>query len=100
MICKKVAHWEDEEGCSLFGWFSGKRAKESVEAPIRRPKKLYACDIDWRHEIGEASDLEGTMPLYSSLEILKKKHPCWKECGVVELELTKVRTVSEPKERE
>lgn len=50
-------------------------------------KKLYACGIDWQCEIGEAPDLEGKMPLYSSIEELKKARPCWEECGIVELEI-------------
>jgi hypothetical protein len=51
-------------------------------------KKLYACGVDWQHEIGEASDLEGKMPLYSSVEVLKKSRKCWQECGIVELEIS------------
>ena len=50
-------------------------------------RTLYACGVDWQHEIGEAPDLEGKMPLYSSVEELKAKRTCWKECGIVELRL-------------
>jgi len=50
-------------------------------------RKLYACGVDWQHEIGEAPDLEGKMPLYSSVEELKQKRTCWDECGIVEIEL-------------
>ncbi len=50
--------------------------------------KLYACGVDWQHEIGEAGDLEGKMPLYSSIEELKAQRTCWAECGIVVLELT------------
>lgn len=50
-------------------------------------RKLYACGVDWQHEIGEAPDLEGKMPLYSSVEELKRKRTCWDECGIVEIEL-------------
>lgn len=63
-------------------------------------KKLYACATDFSCEIGEAPDLEGKMPLFSTAAKLKKKRSCWKECGIVELMLIKVRTVSKPKERE
>jgi len=49
--------------------------------------KLYTCGVDWQHEIGQASDLEGKMPLYSTIEDLKRKRTCWKECGIVEVEL-------------
>lgn len=50
-------------------------------------RTLYACGVDWQHEIGEASDLEGKMPLYSSVNELKSKRSCWKECGIVEIKL-------------
>lgn len=53
-------------------------------------RKLYACGVDWQYEIGEAPDLEGRMPLYSSVEELKKARPCWKNCGIVELEISLV----------
>ena len=36
-------------------------------------KTLYCCGVDFQHEIGEASDLEGSMPLYSSVKELKEK---------------------------
>lgn len=34
---------------------------------FEKTKTFYACGVDWDHEMGEASDLEGKMPLYSSL---------------------------------
>lgn len=34
---------------------------------------LYACGVDWQCEIGEASDLEGKMPLYSSISFCKRR---------------------------
>ena len=51
-------------------------------------KIVYACGVDWQHEIGEARDIEGKMPLYSSIEELKEKRTCWKACGIVEIKLT------------
>lgn len=56
-------------------------------------KTLYACAVDWQHEVGEASDLEGEMPFYSSIDELKSQRPCWKQCGIVEL---KIQFVSFP----
>ena len=50
-------------------------------------KKFYMCQIDWNHEIGACPVM-----LYESLEDLKKDHPCWKTCGVVEVE-AKAKTV-------
>lgn len=48
---------------------------------------MYCCGVDWQHEIGEAPDLEGKIPLYSSIEKLKAKRTCWEECGILEIEL-------------
>lgn len=53
-------------------------------------RTVYSCGVDWQHEIGQAEDLEGTMPLYSSVERLKKDRTCWAECGIVQLNLSKV----------
>lgn len=50
-------------------------------------KKFYCCGVDWQHELGEASDLEGKMPLYSTVKQLKEERSCWKECGIVEIHL-------------
>ena len=51
-------------------------------------KTVYCCGVDWQYEIGEASDIEGSMPFYSSVEELKEKAPCWQSCGIVRLELS------------
>lgn len=48
-------------------------------------KKSYVCGVDWQHEIGEGPN---DIKLYSSLEVLKKERTCWKECGIVELEIS------------
>lgn len=53
-------------------------------------KILYACGVDWQCEIGEAGDLEGRMPLFSSVKQLKAQGRCWRECGIVALKVTAV----------
>lgn len=58
-------------------------------------KKAYVCGVDWQHEIGEVNDVK----LYSSIEVLKEERTCWKECGIVELELSLVGWV-EPQDLE
>jgi hypothetical protein len=60
-------------------------------------KTMYCCGVDWTHEIGEAPDLEGRIPLYSSIEELKAKRTCWEECGIVEVKLELVRVVEPDK---
>lgn len=56
-------------------------------------KILYACGVDWQHEIGEAADLEGKMPLYTSVESIEHHRKCTEHCGIVKLELTEVEWV-------
>jgi hypothetical protein len=51
-------------------------------------RKFYMCGVDWQHEIGEAPDLEGRMPIYSTVEELKAKRTCWPECGILEIVMT------------
>lgn len=53
-------------------------------------KKSYVCGVDWQHEIGEGPN---DVKLYSSLEVLKKERTCWKECGIVELDIRVKRWV-------
>lgn len=56
-------------------------------------KTVYLCGVDWQHEIGEAMDLEGSMPFYSSVEELKEKRTCWKQCGIIEAEIKMIKWV-------
>jgi hypothetical protein len=49
---------------------------------------FYACAVDFEYEMGEACDLEGSMPLYSDIEDLKEKRKCVDTCGIVKLELS------------
>ena len=49
----------------------------------------YMCLIDWQHEIGQASD--GNL-VYPSIQDLKHNHPCWKSCGIAEVEI-RIRSV-------
>lgn len=53
-------------------------------------KTFYACGVDWQHEIGEAPDFEGKVPLYTTEEELKANQPCWTQCGIVKLRLSLV----------
>lgn len=52
--------------------------------------KLFACGVDWQHEIGHAKDYDGKQPLYWCIESLKKDSRCWESCGIVELKLSLV----------
>jgi hypothetical protein len=54
-------------------------------------RKSYVCGVDFQHEIGECNDVK----LFSSIKALKKARTCWKECGIVELEI-KIKKWVEP----
>ncbi len=64
-----------------------------LAVPKKKSITLYSCGVDFQHEIGEAFDLEGSQPLYSTVEELKEKRTCWKSCGIVELKLTEVKWI-------
>lgn len=70
-----------------------------INVPIRthKEKTVYVCGVDWQHEIGQASDLEGKMPMYSSIEKLRRERKCTHECGIVELKIREVRWVQDQK---
>lgn len=55
----------------------------SCEEKIPMHKK-YLCGVDYQHEMEV-----GMAQIYNSLEELKQKSKCWKECGIVEMELDK-----------
>ena len=46
-------------------------------------RTAYVCGVDYQHEIGETCDVV----LYASVEDLKAKRTCWKQCGIVELKI-------------
>lgn len=47
------------------------------------------CGIAFQHEVGQAYVVHS----YSSVEELKAVEECWKECGIVEAEVTLVKWV-------
>lgn len=50
--------------------------------------KVFTCGVDYQYELGETICIT-----YASIESLKKNCTCWKECGIVELEVTLVKWV-------
>lgn len=50
----------------------------------------FMCLTDWVHEMGHASD--GNR-VYPSLRALKEHQRCWKQCGVVEVEVRAIKLV-------
>jgi len=49
---------------------------------------MYACETAYCHD--------PDITLYDNIELLKKSEPCWKECGIVEISLAKIKYVEEP----
>lgn len=52
--------------------------------------KVFMCMVDYEVELGSAA---GGASVYSSLEDLVENRPCVFDCGVMEVEITKVRVV-------
>lgn len=50
----------------------------------------YMCEIDWDHELGESL---GGSRVYPSLADLKHNHTMWKECGIVKVKVSKVKSI-------
>lgn len=46
----------------------------------------YVCGTTWKDEIGHTS-----VTFYKSIEALKRKEGCWKECGIYKLELQGIK---------
>lgn len=53
-----------------------------MEKTKNKTVKVYMCGVDWQHEIGET-----LTAVYSCVEDLKAKSPCWEQCGIVECEV-------------
>jgi hypothetical protein len=43
----------------------------------------YMCGVDWQHELVGAD-----CKIYYSLAQLKRARTCWKECGIVKVEVS------------
>lgn len=53
---------------------------------MKKQLKVYICGTDFQHHLGPGGDVDG-VEIFNTLADLKRKKPCWKECGVVELEI-------------
>lgn len=61
--------------------------------PVNESAKAYICGIAWQHELDP--DVRGCVKIYPNIESLKDEHPMWMDCGIVEIELSEVRWVTE-----
>lgn len=57
----------------------------------QRVVRGFMCLVSWDFELGEAS---GGTTIFASLKDLKRRHPMWEECGVVEVETRLVSVVA------
>lgn len=64
-----------------------------------RPKKIiaYICETDWNHEIDP--DNADPPEFFSTIKRLKKNRTCWRECGIVQVEVS-VRLIRSVKKGE
>lgn len=46
----------------------------------------YMCAVDYQHEMDV--DVSDGIEVYSTIEFLKKKRPCVKECGIIKVKVT------------
>lgn len=54
------------------------------------PMTYYICGTDLLHELPD----EQSCRFYKTIKNLKVKENCWKECGVVEVEIKEVKWVT------
>lgn len=59
-------------------------------------KKAYTCGVNWQHDLCE--DNAKHVEFFGSIQALKKDRTCWKECGIVEIEMKVTKWVEEPQD--
>jgi hypothetical protein len=52
--------------------------------------RIYMCGVDYQHEMDVDIHYSALPEYFMSVEDLKVARTCWKQCGIVELELTPV----------
>lgn len=52
--------------------------------------KAYICTTDWNTELPMGNN---DIKVFTTLNSLKANRTCWKECGIVEIEIIRKRTV-------
>ena len=57
--------------------------KKRLRKKKRKTRVGYMCAIDFQWELGEVY-MEG-IPVYRSVEELKKLRTCWEECGILKV---------------
>lgn len=58
----------------------------------KKTHKLYLCGVDWIYEMGNTTSV-----LYPSVRALKQNARCWKECGIVEVTVSKAKVIKKGK---
>lgn len=52
--------------------------------------KAYLCTTDWNTELPLGVN---DVKIYTSLKTLKNQRTCYKECGIVQIEITKKKVI-------
>jgi hypothetical protein len=58
---------------------------------MKSKRKSYICMTDYQHGLGECA-----IKVYPTIKSLKKACLCWKECGIVELEIRVKKIIERP----
>lgn len=54
--------------------------------------KLYVCGTDWQCE---AKDVPHAVKFYKTIDRLKSDKKCWKDCGIVEIDMKMSKVIFE-----
>lgn len=61
-----------------------------------KPMTVYVCGVFWQHEFQNwGSFSSGGEEIFLSVEDLKANKTCWKQCGIIEIEMQPKRWVVE-----
>jgi hypothetical protein len=62
-----------------------------LEFEMSKPKTGFMCRTDFEHELTYVA----CTTIYADLEDVKCFRKCWEECGIVEVEVSVLRVVTE-----
>jgi hypothetical protein len=55
--------------------------------------KAYVCGTNWHHECQDVLD---QVSLHNDIDSLKESNRCWRQCGIIELEIKEIKWVELP----
>lgn len=48
---------------------------------------MYVDGVFWNHHIASEGGDKHSIPMYNTIEDLKRESTCWQECGIVKVEI-------------